>query len=52
LSHLSDGDLQAIAAYVKSIPPLESYKTGRPAKLGLIPRVRTFMSNIAASATS
>ena len=52
LSHLSDGDLQAIAAYVKSIPPLESYKTGRPAKLGLIPRVRTSMSNIAASATS
>jgi mono/diheme cytochrome c family protein len=30
LSHLSDGDLQAIAAYVKTIPPLESYKADRP----------------------
>ena len=30
LSHLSDSDLQAIAAYVKSIPPLASYKADRP----------------------
>jgi len=53
LSHLSDSDLQAIAAYVKSIPPSRVIRpTGRPAKSGLIPRVRTSMSNIAASATS
>ena len=30
LSHLSDSDLQAIAAYLKSIPPLVSYKASRP----------------------
>jgi mono/diheme cytochrome c family protein len=30
LSHLSDSDLQAIAAYVKSIPPLATYKADRP----------------------
>ena len=30
LSHLSDSDLQAIAAYLKSIPPLASYKADRP----------------------
>ena len=30
LAHLSDSDLQAIAAYVKSIPPLASYKPDRP----------------------
>ena len=43
LAHLTDSDLQAIAAYVKSIPPLESYKPDRPspAKLGLMLRVRT-----------
>jgi mono/diheme cytochrome c family protein len=30
LAHLADSDLQAIAAYVKSIPPLASYKADRP----------------------
>jgi mono/diheme cytochrome c family protein len=30
LAHLTDSDLQAIAAYVKSIPPLQSYKPDRP----------------------
>jgi hypothetical protein len=30
LAHLSDGDLQAIAAYIKSVPPLTSYKRDRP----------------------
>jgi mono/diheme cytochrome c family protein len=30
LSHLTDSDLQAIAAYVKAIPPLASYKADRP----------------------
>ncbi len=30
LAHLTDSDLQAIAVYVKSIPPLASYKPDRP----------------------
>ncbi len=53
LSHLSDSDLQAIAAYLKSIPPLASYKADRPTdELGPNPAVRRSMFNIAASAIS
>ena len=53
LAHLTDSDLQAIAAYVKSIPPLKATSpTGPAAKLGLMLRVRTSIFNIAASAIS
>jgi len=38
LSHLSDSDLRAMATYVRSIPPLASYKPDRPsAELGAHP---------------